>query len=118
MNEIRQTSPPSQFDLEQCLDDASAIVDRDPDTLCFGHFGPLAFETEYMENYKRTLVEWVEAVRQKRAELADDEAVIEFFEDHTDTAEAWGERKARDEERLNVKGVLGYLDYRAKQEAE
>ena len=118
MNEIRQTSPPSQFDLEQCLDDASAIVDRDPDTLCFGHFGPLAFETEYMENYKRTLVEWVEAVRQKRAELADDGAVIEFFEDHTDTAEAWGERKARDEERLNVKGVFGYLDYRAKQEAE
>lgn len=116
MNKIRQTTPPSQFNLDQCLDDASTIVDRDPDTLCFGHFGPLAFEAEYMEGYKRTLVEWVEAVRQKRAELEDDEAVIEFFQEHTDMAEAWGERKAHDEERLNVKGVLGYLDYRAKQE--
>lgn len=113
---VRQTSPPSQFDLEQCLDDASTIVERDPDVLCFGHFGPLAFDESVMNEYKRTLVEWVEAVRQKRDELADDEAVIEYFQNHTDMVETWGEQKARDEERLNVKGVLGYLDYRAKQD--
>lgn len=109
---VRQTTPPSQFDLEQCLDDASTIVDRDPDVLCFGHFGPLDFGEELMDGYKRTLVEWVEAVRQKRDELEDDDAVIEYFQNHTDMVETWGEQKARDEERLNVKGVLGYLDYR------
>jgi hypothetical protein len=110
---VRQTTPPSQFDLEQCLDDASTIVERDPETLCFGHFGPREFDESLMNEYKRTLVEWVEAVRQKRAELEDDEAVVEYFRNHTDMVEVWGEQKARDEERLNVKGVLGYLDYRA-----
>ncbi|SEO93141.1 Glyoxylase, beta-lactamase superfamily II [Halogranum amylolyticum] len=113
---VRQTTPPSQFDLEQCLDDASAIVERDPDVLCFGHFGPREFDERLMAGYKRTLVEWVEAVRQKREELDDDDAVVEYFRNHTDMVDVWGERKARDEERLNVKGVLSYLDYRAKQD--
>jgi hypothetical protein len=64
-----------------------------------------------MDEYKRTLVEWVEAVRSKRLELEDDEAVVEYFMDHTDMVEVWGEEKARSEDRLNTKGVLGYLDY-------
>ncbi|WP_101294103.1 MBL fold metallo-hydrolase [Halegenticoccus soli] len=115
--EIRQTTPPSQFDLEQCLDDASRIVEIDPDVLCFGHFGPREYDEELMDRYKRTLVEWVEAVRRKREELGDDDAVIEHFQEHTDMVDVWGERKARAEERLNVRGVLGYLDHRAERES-
>ncbi|MFC6725097.1 MBL fold metallo-hydrolase, partial [Halobium palmae] len=110
---LRQTSPPSQFDLEQCLTDANRIVELDPDVLCFGHFGPLAFDDDLMASYKRTLVEWVEAVRAKREELGDDEAVVGHFQEHTDMRETWGDRKATAEERLNTKGVLGYLDHRA-----
>ncbi|MFC4358164.1 MBL fold metallo-hydrolase [Halobium salinum] len=113
---VRQTTPPSQFDLEKCLADANRITELDPDTLCFGHFGPREFAPELMEAYKRTLVEWVEAVRAKREELGDDEAVIAHFQEHTDMVGTWNETKALAEERLNVKGVLGYLDYRAKQE--
>ena len=64
-----------------------------------------------MDEYKRTLVEWVEAVRSKRVELEDDGAVIDYFMDNTDMVDVWGPEKARAEERLNTKGVLGYIDY-------
>jgi glyoxylase-like metal-dependent hydrolase (beta-lactamase superfamily II) len=112
---VRQTTPPSQFDLEQCLTDVDRILDREPDVLCFGHFGPRAFDADLLEAYRRTLVEWVEAVREKREELGDDEAVIRHFEEHTEMRDTWGEEKATAEERLNTKGVLGYLDYRARE---
>jgi len=108
---LRQTSPPSQFHLQKALDDVRTIEDIDPETVCFGHFGPRPYDTDLAEAYKRVLVEWVEAIRQKRAELGDDEAVIDHFVEHTQMDEVWGERKARDEERLNTRGVLGYLDY-------
>ncbi len=110
-DEIGPTSPPSNFDVDQCLADVRAIQELDPDVLCFGHFGPREYDESMMEGYKRTLVEWVEAVRERREELGDDEAVVEHFADHADTADVWGERKARDEAELNVRGVLGYLDH-------
>jgi glyoxylase-like metal-dependent hydrolase (beta-lactamase superfamily II) len=110
-DEIAPTSPPAQFHLEKALDDARTIEGLAPDTLAFGHFGTRAFEPELLEGYRRTLVEWVEAVRRKRAELDDDEAVVEHFVEHAHYADVWGEEKARAETRLNVRGVLGYLDY-------
>jgi glyoxylase-like metal-dependent hydrolase (beta-lactamase superfamily II) len=109
--EVRPTSPPAQFHLEKCLADADAIAAIDPAVLCYGHFGSRPYEDGVMGEYKRTLVEWVEAVRQKRSELPDDDAVVDYFMDHTDMVEVWGEEKARSEDRLNTKGVLGYLDY-------
>ncbi len=115
--EVRQTSPPSQFDLEKCLEDVDSIQELDPDVLCFGHFGPCYYDEDLMDGYKRTLVEWVEAVRQQREELDGDEAVIRHFQNESQMVETWGEEKARAEERLNVRGILGYLDYRAKQES-
>ncbi|SFG61901.1 Metallo-beta-lactamase superfamily protein [Halopelagius inordinatus] len=114
--DIRQTSPPSQFDLEACLADVRTIEELSPETLCFGHFGPREYDDDLMEAYKRTLVEWVEAVRRKRDELGDDDAVVEHFAEHTEMIDVWGETKAREEERLNTRGVLGYLDWRAKQD--
>ncbi|MBB6644938.1 MBL fold metallo-hydrolase [Halobellus ruber] len=107
---IKESSPPPQFDLEGCLDDVRTIEGIAPDTLCFGHFGAVTYRPELMAEYKRTLVEWVEAVRRKRAELGDDDAVREHFADTTDLADVWSDRKARAEERLNVRGVLVALD--------
>jgi glyoxylase-like metal-dependent hydrolase (beta-lactamase superfamily II) len=107
---IKETSPPPQFDLEGCLDDIRTVEAIDPDTLCFGHFGSLAYRGDLMADYKRTLVEWVEAIRQKRAALGDDDAVIQHFADTADLAAVWSERKARAEERLNASGVLVALD--------
>lgn len=112
-DDVRETTPPPQFNLDQARRDVSMLVDIGPETLAFGHFGAREFDEGLLSDYKRTLVEWVEAVRQKRAELEDDEEVIEQFVAHADEmtgAETWGERKARAEARLNTKGVLAYLE--------
>jgi len=115
-DDIRETSPPPQFDLDQARRDVSTIVDLEPETLAFGHFGPREFDEALLSDYKRTLVEWVEAVRRKRGELDDDEAVVEHFVSHAEEmtgAGTWGDRKAADEVRLNVAGVLAFLDHEA-----
>jgi len=104
------TSPPVNFDLEGCLDDADTIAERDPDYLCFGHFGAVAFTPALMDEYVDVLSSWVDSVCEKRAELADDDAVIEHFVETAELIEPWGERKSRAEARLNTKGVLRYLD--------
>ena len=64
-----------------------------------------------MDGYKRSLVEWVEAIRQRRESLSDDDAVIRHFVDHTELTEIWGTEKGREEAKLNVRGVLSFLDY-------
>ena len=107
---LHPTSPPANFDLEACLDDAATIADRDPERICFGHFGDAAFTPALMDEYADILSAWVTDVREKRAELGDDEAVIDHFVETADPIEPWGARKTRDEHRLNVNGVLGYLD--------
>jgi glyoxylase-like metal-dependent hydrolase (beta-lactamase superfamily II) len=108
-DQVVQTSPPSNFDLEACLDDVRTIEQLAPERLCFGHFGDRAFDAELAERYKRTLVEWVEAIRQKRAELASDEAVLKHFVENARLRGPWGDEKAEAETRLNARGVLGYL---------
>ncbi|WP_122089238.1 MBL fold metallo-hydrolase [Halalkalicoccus subterraneus] len=113
---VRQTSPPANFDLEACLADVETIRSLDPELLLFGHFGPAPASDELLDTYKEVLTEWVEAVEEKRAELDDDEAVIDYFVENTEMVAVWGERKARAEERLNTRGVLGYLDASAEPE--
>ncbi|WP_281195869.1 MBL fold metallo-hydrolase [Halorubrum sp. F4] len=110
VDEVRQTSPPPQFDLDQCLRDLEAIADLDPEHLCFGHFGPREYDRGLIEEAKRAYVEWVEAVRAKREELADDEAVVEHFEETSTDIEFWNPERARAEANLNARGVLAFLD--------
>ncbi|WP_248895366.1 MBL fold metallo-hydrolase [Haloplanus halobius] len=105
------TSPPVNFDLETCLDDAATVADRNPETICFGHFGDAAFSPDLMDEYGDILTDWVEQVREKRGELGDDDAVIEHFAETAEPIEPWGERKTKAEHRLNVRGALGYLDH-------
>jgi len=108
---VRQTSPPPGFDLEGCLADVEMLEDLDPSALYLAHFGdhePDGFLAEYAD----VLEAWVDAVEAKRAELDDDAAVVEYFAERTDAVDAWGETKAREEERMNVRGALGYLDDR------
>ena len=108
---IEPTSPPADFDFEGCIDDVRLLQRLDPGTVCYGHFGPAAADDRLVE-YADTLTDWVEAIAEARVELADDEAVIERFVERTGMDAVWSERKARAEARLNVRGVLGYLDRR------
>jgi glyoxylase-like metal-dependent hydrolase (beta-lactamase superfamily II) len=108
---VRQTSPPPGFDLEGSLADVEMLQNLDPAALYYAHFGDHEADgllTEYAE----VIEDWVETVTEKRAELADDEAVVEYFAERADTVGTWPDQQARGEERMNVRGVLNYLDQR------
>ena len=106
---VRQTSPPPTFDLDQVLADVAMLQELAPSALYYGHFGDWEPDDRLAE-YATITEEWVAEVERVRGELGDDEAVIEHFQDITDATDAWSERKGRDEERLNVRGILTYLD--------
>ena len=107
---VRATTPPPQFDLDQCLADLRLIERLGPDVLCFAHFGPREYDADLIGEAKRAYVEWVEAVRAKREELGDDEAVVDHFENASTDVEYWNPERARAEASLNARGVLTYLD--------
>ena len=108
---VLPTSPPPGFDLEGCLADIGRLQEIAPAALYYGHFGDRA-TGDLLAEYADVLEDWVARVEQKRRELGDDEAVIEQFVDETETAGVWGEAHARGEARMNVEGVLQYLDER------
>ncbi|OYR81985.1 MBL fold metallo-hydrolase [Halorubrum distributum] len=107
---VTPTTPPPQFDFEQCLDDIRLIEELDPDTLCFGHFGPRDCDADLLGEAKRAYVEWVERVREKRADLDDDEAVVDHFEAASRDIDYWNRERAKANTSLNARGVLTYLD--------
>ncbi|WP_255195083.1 MBL fold metallo-hydrolase [Halorarius litoreus] len=111
LDEVHVTSPPPNFDFEQCIADVRTIRQIDPETLCYAHFGPV--ETgDRLAEYMSVLTDWVEAIAAKREELGDDEAVVEHFVAQTEMREVWGELKAEAEAAMNTRGVLRYLDQR------
>ena len=115
LEEIHETSPPSNFDLERCLEDVETLQAIDPDVLLYTHFGPREVgdgAEAALEEYAAVLREWVSDVEDKREELEDDEAVIDYFAGQAVSVGAWGERAARAEATMNTRGVLGYLDHR------
>ncbi len=108
---VRYTSPPPGFDLDGCLTDVAMIQEIDPTALYYGHFGD--YETgELLVEYESVLENWVEDVEQIREELGDDEEVKAYFAEQADSTAYWTEEHARGEERMNVAGVLHYLDNR------
>jgi hydroxyacylglutathione hydrolase len=108
---VLETSPPPQFDLFACLADAATVRARDPDTLCYGHFGSVAFEPGLADAYADRLTGWVARVREARALAGGDEAAVERLAAAPagEWVEAFGARKAAAEARLNATGVLRYL---------
>ncbi|MFB6193645.1 MAG: MBL fold metallo-hydrolase [Halobaculum sp.] len=111
LDTVRPTTPPPQFDLDQALADVDTIRDLEPETLCFAHFGPHDDPETVLPAYKRTLIEWVEAVRQRYETEGDREATVAHFADTVDRdlITTWGARKASEEARLNARGVLESL---------
>jgi len=108
---VHHTSPPSDFDLEECLADVETLQELDPAALYYTHFGDREADG-LLAAYAETLGAWIGRVAEKRAQLGDEEAVERYFADRAGTVDAWGEEKARAEERMNVRGALQYLDGR------
>ena len=107
----RPTSPPPGFDLAACLDDVAMLADLEPTALYYGHFGDRP-TGDNLAVYRERLRSWVDAVAAKQQELGDDEAVKQYFAEQTETGDVWSGAHARGEERMNVAGVLHYLDER------
>jgi glyoxylase-like metal-dependent hydrolase (beta-lactamase superfamily II) len=108
--DIFPTSPPPNFDPERCQTDIDTLRDIDPDVLCYAHFGP-AERGDKLDRYADVLDSWVEAVAARRAELGDDDAVVDHFVAEADAERAvWGREKADAEVAMNVRGVLAALD--------
>jgi len=82
-----------------------------PETICYGHFGPVPADGR-IDEYVDVTESWVDAVAEARAELDGLESVVERFVERSGTPGVWGERSAREEIRMNVEGVLRYLDGR------
>ncbi len=109
LDSVIVTSPPPGFDLERVIADANAIDGLDPETICYAHFGPVNAKGR-IEEYVEVITEWVEAVEQKRKEMGDDDAVVEYFIEQSELTEIWNETKATAEVEMNVRGVFHYLD--------
>ncbi|MFC4541151.1 MBL fold metallo-hydrolase [Halosolutus amylolyticus] len=110
---LAPTSPPPNFQFEQCLDDVDTLESLSPSTILYTHFGARTDVADALTEYREVLTAWVEDVREARAELEDDDAVIEHFVERTSLDDVWGDHKAYPEVRMNTRGVLRYLDSQA-----
>ncbi len=107
LDRVQPSSPPPDFDLAGCLGDVETIRELDPSRLYLAHYG--AHEPNaLLGTYPDVLESWVEAVAATRDRLGDAETVDHFAEQAAPVG-AWGERKARAETRMNVRGVLTFL---------
>lgn len=60
--ELLPTTPAPDFDLDGSLDTVARLRDRDPEALCYGHFGVREHATAALDAYAELLPEWVDAV--------------------------------------------------------
>ncbi|MFQ3285444.1 MAG: glyoxylase-like metal-dependent hydrolase (beta-lactamase superfamily II) [Natronomonas sp.] len=115
LDRVIETSPPPGFDLETVIEDARMIGELAPETICYGHFGPESAAGR-IDEYVEVTERWVEAVETARAEFDDEDAMVEYFLERADTPDVWGEQSAASEIRMNLQGVLRYLQKRDERE--
>lgn len=108
LSTVRETTPPPNFDLEQCLADVDMIQALDPSHLLYPHFGPAPARA--LEAYPEVLRSWVDTVETAIAEHGSVDAAAEALAQQTETASVWGEHKAAGETAMNVRGVAHALD--------
>ena len=108
---VYPTTPPPNFDFEQAVADTRTLSRLDPAVLCYAHFGPTRTANRLGEHVD-VLTEWVETVAEARAELGDDEAVVERMVAEEERSSVWGAERAAAVAEMDTRGVLRYLDSR------
>lgn len=106
---IHPTSPPPEFDLEQCLVDIDRLRELEPSTLLYTHFG-VGDDPALLDRYEEVLADWVTAVREALEAEGDVDRAVEAVVGRNAPIDRWGATKARAETAMNARGVLGYLN--------
>jgi glyoxylase-like metal-dependent hydrolase (beta-lactamase superfamily II) len=107
LDRVRETSPPPNFDLEQCLEDVKMIRELDPSHLLYPHFGPAPLRA--LTEYPAVLRQWVQSVRDAVRDHDSVEAAADTLAEEADIVSIWGTDKARGEVAMNVRGVAHSL---------
>lgn len=108
LDRVVETSPPPNFDLDQCLDDVATIQALNPDHLLYPHFGPAS--PNVLEAYPTVLEEWVATVESALTAHDDPKAAVDAITVDPDRIAEWGPQKAQAETRMNARGVINYLN--------
>ncbi|MFB6284024.1 MAG: MBL fold metallo-hydrolase [Halobacteria archaeon] len=111
------STPPPDFDLEKNLESLERISKLRPAKLLYTHFGPRGEDVEevreILELYTEKLRGWVEEVEQVWMEVGSADSVVEEFLDRPhDYYDIWDRVSARETVRMDVAGVVRYLENR------
>jgi glyoxylase-like metal-dependent hydrolase (beta-lactamase superfamily II) len=86
---IRPSTPPPDFDLDTALASLRRFADLGPQRLLFSHFGPVAHVGSALDEAAEELRDWVDAVRETRADALDLDHAVTMLRERT------GERYGR-----------------------
>jgi glyoxylase-like metal-dependent hydrolase (beta-lactamase superfamily II) len=80
---IRPSTPPPDFDLETALRSLRHFADLAPQRLLFSHFGPVSHVGSALEEAAEELRDWVDAVRETRADALDLDHAVTMLRERT-----------------------------------
>ncbi|AGN01234.1 zn-dependent hydrolase, glyoxylase [Salinarchaeum sp. Harcht-Bsk1] len=104
------STPPPDFDPDAIEESLDGFADSELDAIYFPHYGEHTAPQQAIAEYRTVLDEWVEAVAELHERHDDTAAIVDaLLEDHL-YADLYEERVAWELVRLNVDGVLTYLD--------
>lgn len=108
--ELVPTTPPPTFDLEKNLDSVEHLEGYGADVLLYPHYGGRQDVEEAFDEFRNSVVEWVDEVHEVWQELRDKEAVVEEFRNREHIYYSlWDDLSARETIRMDVEGALLYL---------
>lgn len=80
-DDVQPVTPPPDFDLEDSLETARRLREREPERICYGHFGATEDGTAALEAFEAILPEWVDAVTAADEARAEGEALSAYLDD-------------------------------------
>ena len=116
---LRPATPPPEFDLEQATASIGRILEREPSSILFSHFGPAREVAHLCRLATRRLERWTSVVEEALETTQETAAVVEALREGTrgelNPAEEEGRRAVADRYELlssyemNTLGIMRYL---------
>lgn len=108
---VNPATPPPNFDLERTLESLEVFREHGPENLVFPHFGVYPEVDSCLDEYRETLVDWVETVESALDRLKDTRKVVDWMIDaRTHHDDRWGDGSIDAIVKTDTLGVLRYLE--------